>query len=48
LARTLVVMTPGTIGRDYFAELAEVINAPGKPDLGKAQDIMLRHGLVPA
>ncbi|MBM6593003.1 cupin domain-containing protein [Microvirga pudoricolor] len=48
IARTLVMITPGTIGRDYFAELAEAVNAPGKPDLGRVQDIMLRHGLVPA
>ncbi|WP_201863428.1 cupin domain-containing protein [Microvirga soli] len=47
-SRTLVVITPGSIGRDYFEELAEVINVPGKPDLAKAREIMLRHGLVPA
>ena len=41
-------MTPGTIGRGYFEEIAEVINVPGKPDLPKAHEIMLRHGLVPA
>ncbi len=47
-ARTLVAITPGTIGRPYFEEIAEVINVPGRPDLAKAQEIMLRHGLVPA
>jgi quercetin dioxygenase-like cupin family protein len=47
-ARALVVITPGTIGRSYFEELSEVINTPGKPDLAKAREIMLRHGLVPA
>ncbi|GGC83039.1 hypothetical protein GCM10010994_46160 [Chelatococcus reniformis] len=41
-------MTPGTIVRRYFEEIAEVINVPGKPDLDKAKEIMLRHGLVPA
>ncbi|MBP0445794.1 cupin domain-containing protein [Roseomonas sp. SSH11] len=48
LARALVAITPGTIGRAYFEEMAEVVNVPGRPDLTKAQDIMLRHGLVPA
>ena len=47
-ARVLAAMTPGIIGRGYFEELAEVINVPGKPDLAKAKEIMLRHGLVPA
>lgn len=48
VSRSLVVLTPGSIGRDYFEEMAQVINAPGKPDLAKAKDIMLRHGLIPA
>jgi quercetin dioxygenase-like cupin family protein len=48
VSRTLAVMTPGTIGRGYFEEMAEVINVPGKPDLTKAREIMQRHGLVPA
>ena len=47
-SRILAVMTPGTIGRRYFEEMAEVINVPGKPDLAKAKEIMLRHGLIPA
>ena len=47
LARALVVITPGTITRAYFEELAAVINAPGPPDLARAREIMQRHGLVP-
>ena len=47
-ARSLIVMTPGTIGRRYFEEVAREVNAPGKPDLAKVKEIMLRHGLVPA
>lgn len=47
-SRTLVVITPGTITRTYFEELAEVINVPGKPNLAHAQQIMMNHGLVPA
>ncbi|WP_327212208.1 cupin domain-containing protein [Rhizobium beringeri] len=46
-AKVLATITPGTIGRRYFEEIAEVVNVPGKPDLGKANEIMLRHGLVP-
>jgi quercetin dioxygenase-like cupin family protein len=47
-ARALIVMTPGTIGRRYFEEVAQEVNGPGKPDLAKVKDIMLCHGLVPA
>ncbi|MDA8424866.1 MAG: hypothetical protein M0Z80_01915, partial [Treponema sp.] len=47
-ARALAVMTPGSIGQGYFEEIAEVINVPGKPDLARAREVMLRHGLVPA
>jgi hypothetical protein len=43
----LATITPGTIGRRYFEEIAEVVNVPGKPNLAKANEIMLRHGLVP-
>jgi quercetin dioxygenase-like cupin family protein len=47
-ARVLAMMTPGKIGKKYFEELAEVVNAGGPPDLAKVRQIMLRHGLVPA
>ena len=47
-ARALIIMTPGSIGRRYFEEVAEVVNVPGKPDLAKVKEIMLQHGLVPA
>lgn len=47
-ARVLVVMSPGSIGRGYFEEMAREVNVPGKPDLSKLKEIMLRHGLVPA
>lgn len=47
-ARSLIVMTPGTIGRRYFEEVAREVNVPGKPDLARVKEIMLRHGLVPA
>lgn len=47
-ARFLSVLTPAKIGRAYFREMAEAINAGGPPDLAKLKAIMLRHGLVPS
>ncbi len=47
-ARALIVLTPGSIGRRYFEEIAAAVNVPGKPDPAKVEEIMLRHGLVPA
>lgn len=47
-ARSLAVLTPGSIGRRYFEEVAAAVNVPGKPDLATVKEIMLRHGLVPA
>ena len=47
-ARAMIVIAPGTIGRRYFEEVAEVVSVPGPPDLGRLKEIMLRHGLVPA
>lgn len=46
--RSLAVLTPGSIGKRYFEELAAEVNVAGKPDLAKIKDIMLRNGLVPA
>lgn len=46
-ARVLCILTPGSIGRRYFEEVASEVNAPGKPDLARVKEIMLRHGLVP-
>lgn len=47
-AKAMVVLNPGSIGRRYFEEIAEVVNVPGKPDLARVREIMARHGLVPA
>jgi quercetin dioxygenase-like cupin family protein len=46
-ARVLIVLTPGSIGRRYFEEMAEMVNVPGKPDLEKGKEIMRRYGLIP-
>jgi quercetin dioxygenase-like cupin family protein len=43
--RGIAVMNPGTIGRRYFEDIAQVVNVPGGPDLAKVREIMLRHGL---
>jgi hypothetical protein len=47
-ARALIVLNPGSIGRAYFEEIAEVASGPGKPDPARLKEIMLRYGLVPA
>lgn len=48
--KALCVITPASIGPEYFRESAEVINgaAGGPPDKAKMIAIMLRHGLTPA
>src|ERR1051326_2689618 len=48
IARALVVLTPGTISRRYFEEIAAVVNAPGRPDPAVVDRIMRRYGLIPA
>ena len=46
-ARCLVMLTPGVLGPEYFRELGALI-AKGPPDKAAVEEIMLRHGLVPA
>ena len=48
--KALCVITPATIGPQYFREAAAVINAAagGPPDGAKMAEIMIRHGLTPA
>ena len=47
-AKSLIVMTPGTIGHSYFEEIALAVKGPQKPDPAQLKEIMLRYGLVPA
>jgi hypothetical protein len=47
-ATSLVILTPATIGPAYFQEMSELIKPGVQPDLKKATEIMLRHGLIPA
>src|SRR3954468_20220162 len=41
-ARSLSVLTPGTIGRAYFEEIAAAVNAG--PDMARIAAIMEKHG----
>jgi Cupin domain len=49
-ARALALVTPGTLGPEYFREVAEVLEAAvgGPPDLAEVAAVMRRHGLTPA
>jgi quercetin dioxygenase-like cupin family protein len=47
-ARVLVTLTPGSIGKGYFEEIAAVVNAGGPPDMAKVKAVMEKWGLVPA
>lgn len=47
-AKALMVLTPGSIGRRYFEEVAAEVNGPGAPDPERVKAVMLRHGLIPA
>jgi quercetin dioxygenase-like cupin family protein len=47
-AKALAVATPGSIGPDYFREVAAIIDAAagGPPDFAALGDVMRRHGLT--
>jgi quercetin dioxygenase-like cupin family protein len=47
IAKSLIIMTPATIGPAYFKEMSELIKPGVPPDPKKASEIMLRHGLIP-
>ena len=47
-AKSLIVMTPGTIGRRYFEEIALALKGPQKPEPARLKAIMERYGLIPA
>lgn len=47
-ARALMILSPGSIGRSYFEEIAAEVNGPAAPDPERVKAVMLRHGLVPA
>jgi len=47
VARSLIIMTPGSIGPAYFEEMAGLIKPGVPPDPKKASEIMMRYGLIP-
>ena len=47
-ARALVILTPDTIGSQYFRDVGAVVNAGGPPDRTKLMAVMQKYGLVPA
>jgi len=49
-ASALGIVTPGSLGPDYFREVADVLaaSAGGPPDLAAIANVMRRHGLTPA
>ena len=47
-AKALAIVTPALIGRDFFAEIAAIVNPGGPPDLEKLTAVYAKHGLVPA
>jgi quercetin dioxygenase-like cupin family protein len=47
-AKSLVILTPATIGPAYFQEMSELIKPGVPPDRQQVTEIMLRHGLIPA
>jgi quercetin dioxygenase-like cupin family protein len=46
-AKSLIIMTPASIGPAYFREMSEVIKPGIPPDPKRAAEIMIRHGLIP-
>lgn len=49
-SKTLVIVSPGILGPDYFREIAAVVAAAagGPPSPAAIAEVMRRHGLTPA
>ena len=45
--RALIILTPDTIGPQYFRDVGTIINAGGPPDRAKLASVMQTYGLVP-
>jgi mannose-6-phosphate isomerase-like protein (cupin superfamily) len=47
-ARALAIVTPGTLGLDYFREVTAILGAAagGPPDFAALGEVMRRHGLT--
>jgi hypothetical protein len=48
MARALLVLTPDTIGSQYFRDVGAIVNAGGPPDRTRLKAVMQEYGLVPA
>jgi len=46
-SKALAVITPALLGSNFFEECAKIVNAGGPPNIGKLNEVMKRHGLVP-
>ena len=46
-ARVLCVLTPASIGPQYFRDLKAIMVPGTPPDPKQAAEIMIRHGLIP-
>lgn len=44
--RTLAMLTPASIGPEYFRDMAALISAGGPPDPAKIAETMRKHGLI--
>jgi uncharacterized cupin superfamily protein len=47
-ARALIILTPDTIGSQYFRDVGAIVNAGGPPDRTRLMAVMQKYGLVPA
>lgn len=47
MARALVILTPDTIGPEYFRKVGAIVNLGGPPDRTKLTAVMQEYGLVP-
>jgi quercetin dioxygenase-like cupin family protein len=47
-ARALVTLTPAVAGKQYFEDIAAVVNAGGPPDMAKVKAVMDKYGLIAA
>ena len=48
MARALVILTPDTIGPQYFRDVGALVNLGGSPDRTKLKAVMQEYGLIPA
>jgi quercetin dioxygenase-like cupin family protein len=46
-ARALSVITPGSLGPEYFRDVGAIVNAGGPPKIQEIMAVMQRHGLCP-